>query len=196
MFNYQDLVKIEYIYPLRLLVYCVNLTLTDISRLETKLVIPPYYYFIVIDQIDNKIKLFTFENLKNLTYCHERQESIQINEFSSSKHDWIQKPVFPKKYTNFYGCEMSIAVIDTSIFLITKDSSKEGEGLINYILDELSFRLKFTGYYYGCNSLTCKEFAEERAHLYNIAEVIALDGYAFLTKKSKWNFIMINVECA
>ena len=72
-----------------------------------------------------------------------------------------------------------------------------GEGLFNEILNELAKRLNFKGYYYGFNSVTCKEFIDTREFLYNIAEIVALDGYAFLSSSdSIWNFMMLNVECA
>lgn len=54
-FNNFDLVRIDFLYPLRLLVYCVNLTAAKLSKLTTKLVIPPYYYFIILNQNNQKI---------------------------------------------------------------------------------------------------------------------------------------------
>lgn len=196
-FNFLDLVRVEYLYPLRLLIYCINLTIADILSLETKLISPPYYYFIIFDKIDGKIKLFTFENLNELKYCDETQQAVQINEFSASKLDWIKKPIFSKKYTNFYGCEMNLAIVDTTIFMIQKpDFLADFEGLVFDILKELSIRLNFTDNYYGCDLQTCKELAKKNDFLYNILEVVALDAYAlFDSRRSIWNFVIINVEC-
>ena len=161
------------------------------------LIIPPYYYFIIIDQIDQKIKLFTFENLKNLRYCHEGQEAVQINEFSSSTLDWIQKPIFPNKYKNFYGCEMQLAIIDTSNFFVQKGIDQDPEGLIFDIFKELEIRLKFYGHYFGCDVELCKDAAINNPLLYNIAEVISLDGYAYSQHMDgQWNFMALNVECS
>ena len=87
-FNRADPIRINFINPVRLLVYCKNATKLEISKLKTNLVIPPYYYFIVPGN-DTKIELFTFENRNDLEVCHENQTLIKINEFSSTNLIWL-----------------------------------------------------------------------------------------------------------
>ena len=109
-FNEKDLIDIKYINPIRILVYCQNITDLDLRDLRTNLKIPPFYYFLILNQNDKSLKLFTFENRDDLQICHEIQQLKEINEFSSNTQKWTTHPIFPKKYKNFYKCSLKLGV--------------------------------------------------------------------------------------
>lgn len=91
---------------------------------------------------------------------------------------------------------MQLAVIETSNLFVQKRFQQDPQGLIFDILKELEVRLNFNGIYFGCDAAKCSNEAADNDLVYNFVEVIALDGYAFAhSEQSKWNYMMINVEC-
>jgi hypothetical protein len=203
-FNNKDLIETEFVNKIRLVVYCKNATKFDNSRLRTDLVIPPYYYFIIPDKIDEKLKLYTFENRNDLKICHEMQQLVQINEFSTKSQKWINKPIFPKKYQNFHGCVMNLgAFYKTNNFLrfLNKSGdlilySDQIDGPLGNVMKDVEQRLNFSLVFVACLSTYCDEMLDFH-YLYNVIRTTTLDGYSFDSSRTiKWRNVMLNIQCS
>ena len=201
-FNIKDLMEMQYISPIRFLVYCQNVTEWMLSRLKTNLVIPPYYYFILFDKNDKKLKLFTFENRNDLEVCHESQQLVQINEFSTQIQKWTKEPVFPKKYQNFHGCEMKLGLFyGASNFLrfVTKFnlpgfSAATIDGPLTLVMQDLGQRLNFSVAFFHCTVIGCKDVLRHK-YLYNAIITTTSDGYALSdAKPTDWRYVMLNIQ--
>lgn len=182
---------------MRLLVYCQDVTEQDLMSLNTFLVIPPYYYFIVINKNYQQINLFTYENRQDLTICHESQQLIQINQFSSTELNWKHKPIFPKKYRNFHGCLMKLGVSDrTNLFKHFRHDSKiELTGMIYDLVVDISSVLNFTAHFGLCYESNCLDYLK-KSTLYNMIFVGSLDGHAYVSGgKFGTNQVMLNIQC-
>ncbi|CAG9811245.1 unnamed protein product [Chironomus riparius] len=171
-FNNADQIDIKYINPIRLLVYCVNTSEFEISRLKTDLVIPPYYYFLTFGS-NSRINLWTFENRNDLEVCHEIQTLIKINEFSTTNLSWKHDPIFPKKYKNFHGCLMNIGMNGFSSFdraFLDNNGNQMivTAGLKNRLLIILGVQLNFTLNSFQCLHPECLDRNETKPYLYNI----------------------------
>lgn len=203
-FNKKDLIELEYIYPIRFLVYCKNVEEFELSKLKTDLVIVPYYYFIIQDQINDKLKLFTFENRNDLQYCHELQRLVPINEFSVKSQNWINKSIFPKKYQNFYGCKMKLgSFYAANNFIRFFDKygrivpiSEKIDGPLGNVLNDVAERLNFSLIFVACLEKNCRDIIEV-FYLYNVIYTTTLDGHAFATTKmARWRNVMLNIQCS
>lgn len=170
-----------------------------ISRIKSDLVIPPYYYFIIFDKNEDKFELFTFENRNDLKYCHEIQQLIKINEFSSTISKWMKSPIFPKKYKNFHDCKMVIGVSSYSNFvqnLFYGDGIVLVSGLLADITNIISERLNFTYVFTLCYNIACSERLHSDLYVYNVAIIPTLDGYAMNNPGNyKWRNEMLNIQC-
>jgi len=199
MFNNKDLIRMHYINPIRFLVYCQDATAKIISELKTDLVIPPHYYFIIFDKSDQKLKLFTFENRKDIKICHESQQLIQINVFSQETFKWTKNPIFPKKYQNFYNCIMVLGIQGGSNFFRISPSSASkdlSDGPITRILMEIAELLNFVILARVCLNKGCLQETIKDFYLYNIISMETLDGYAVnLNENRNWLSVLLNVEC-
>jgi len=198
-FNSMDSVDFRYINPVRFLVYCKNATTLMLSMLKTDLVIPPFYYFIIFDNNDDKLKLYTFENRNDIELCHESQQLIKINEFSSTTLKWTKNPIFPKKYKNFHGCKMIIGVYGYSNFLkyySYEDRKVLVSGLLPDMMQIISDQLNFSVFYTLCYNVLCTKRLHGNLDVYNIAIIPTLEGYAMNNRGDyRWNNEMLNIQC-
>lgn len=168
------------------------------------MVIPPYYYFIIYDKIDGKIKLFSFENRNDLRECHEVQQLVQINEFSTKSEKWTNKSIFPKKYQNFHGCLMKIgAYYKANNFLRFFDNfgniisrSENIDGPLGILMKDIAQKLNFSLAFVACKSNNCEDLVNVY-YLYNVIRTTTLDGHAFSNVKGvKWRNVMLNIQCS
>lgn len=194
-FNKKDLFHLDFLNPIRLLVYCENCRAKDLSRLDTVLVIPPYYYFVVVHKARKKIELFTFENLKNLKICHESQRLIKVNRFSSEKGKWLTYPVFPKKYKNFHGCIMPLLLIPHellgSVFIDKKNETDLVVfGPVSNILIEFESKLNFKLDLKVCTTARCREeiVKLDKEYIYSVLMTLKLGDLNF------FRFSLLNIE--
>jgi hypothetical protein len=200
-FNLKDLMDMQFINPIRFTIYCQNATTFEISSIKTDLVIPPYYYFIIYDPDDKRLKLLTFENLESLQHCHEIQKLIEINIFSAKLQKWTLNPVFPKKYQNFHGCEMILGVFANGMNLLRFDRKNimsdlnHPDGPLASVLNDVAQRLNFSLAYIPCALEMCRGLTK-RQYIYNVLHVATLDGYSLLNMTAiKWNSAMLNIQC-
>ncbi|XP_070504246.1 uncharacterized protein [Chironomus tepperi] len=194
-----DEINIKFLNPIRLLVYCVNTSKSDINSINTKLVIPPYYYFIISNGDDTSLELYTFENLADLKYCIENQTLIKINEFSSIDLKWTILPPFPKKYKNFHNCTMLTGTFGREMFIdyeenpLTNRVDAEGPG--NDIMDFLGNELNFNNEFCLCKNDKCTDHSCYPIELYNLLTVPPLNILVKMkSKKDKSNYVMLNIE--
>ena len=191
-FNNANLLHIKYINPIRLIVYILYINERMISLLKTNLVTPPFYYFIIFDR---NINLYTFENRKDLTFCHESQRLIKINEFSVTSLKWIKKPIFPKKYKNFHNCQMVIFNSDLSN-LLRVNSGDEPTGPIIQLLETVAHQLNFKIFLMACFQRGCFERAQKSLYIYNVLYIPTLEGHSDrIDNNPRWNNVMLNIEC-
>ncbi|CAG9811075.1 unnamed protein product [Chironomus riparius] len=199
LFNKKDLIRLRYINPIRFLVYCQNATKQMLTILKTNLVIPPHFYFIIFDNSDQKFKLFTYENRKELKFCHESQRVVQINEFSEKTLQWTSFPVFPKKYQDFYNCIMVLGIPGGSNFfrILRQNVNRESsEGPMVKVLTEVADILNFTILGNACDTMSCLETSRKNRYLYNIISLETLDANAInMNENSNWKNILLNIEC-
>ncbi|KAL7013005.1 hypothetical protein ACKWTF_015144 [Chironomus riparius] len=166
-----------------------------LSMLRTDLVIPPHYYFIIFDNLDQKFKLFTYENRKDLKMCHENQQLLQINEFSYDNLQWTITPVFTKKYKEFYNCILSLGIPASSNFF-RLSSNKDSQGPMIKILTEVAKILNFNILGDFCYSKNCLEALRKNQYFYNIISLETLDANAIsMNENSFWRNVILNIEC-
>jgi len=201
-FNLNGLMMMKFINPIRFTIYCKNATKFDISKLKTDLVIPPYYYFIILDTKDMQLKLFTFENRDDLEDCHEIQKLIEINKFSATHHKWTEDPVFPKKYQNFYGCRMILGVFSSGMNFLrffraqTFNYINNPDGPLASIMEDIAERLNFSTFFFPCRFEMCHGVDNSRQYIYNVLHIATLDGYAFINMTEvQWRNVMLNIQC-
>ncbi|CAG9811424.1 unnamed protein product [Chironomus riparius] len=193
-FNYKDLLNLKYINPVRLLVYVVNGSKSAFSSIKTDLVIPPFYFFIILDR---NINLYTFENRNDLTYCHESQKLIKINEFSTKSSKWIKSPIFPKKYKNFYSCKMVISLSATSNLFRIDYKDQKPNGPIIELLSVIAKELNFTLMMLTCFDQACLDGIKEKFYLYNLLSTKNLEAHALnMDVNPCWRNVMLNIECS
>lgn len=190
--------SIGFIKLIRILVYCVNVTLSEISMLRTDLVIPPYYYFLVTGSNRTKIRLFTFENRNDLKICHENQTLIKANEFSSETLKWTVYPVFPRKYTSFHGCKMGIGVYPFTVFLLghfyLMSENFTVFGPVNDLFQILAKKLHFSIEYLFCKSINCSVHSKKEMYLYNVIRITNWEWHADTTVTKYANHVDLNIE--
>lgn len=195
-FSRKDFVKHLFINPLRFLVYCETATDSDIANIQTNTKIAPHYYFIILDQDENEFNLFTFENKDDLEVCHEQQNLIKINSFSSDNQKWITEPIFPKKYQNFYGCRMNLGVQLTNSFFAPVTNLANATAFGNSfgfdLVELIGRKLNFIPEVLFCEKYNCSKEQQIFYH-YNVLLVPILNIYTYEKKSFKWNFVMINV---
>lgn len=199
IFNNKDLFETS---KIKILVYCQNVTELELSMLETALMIPHHYFFIFHSNENENLQLLTFENRKDLQICHESQQLIKINEFSSKTQKWTVSPIFSKKYTNFYNCHMKLGLFYRQTILIRfiiefrmnyDDISVDGP--LVWILMDIQKRLNISIDIFRCIHYDCAD-AFRKLTLYNILYPATLDLYSFDTIKTETTkFTMLNIEC-
>ena len=201
-FNTNVLMEMQYTNPIRILVYCYDATEFILSKLKTDLLLASYFYFIIFDEYDTKLKLFTFENRYNLDECHEVLQLFQINEFSTQIQKWTKEPVFPRKYQNFHGCEMKLGLFSGAsnlLRLITKYNffglrAIAIEGPLTWIIKDLGQRLNFSVAYVHCKLEGCRDVLTH-TYLYNTIRTATLESYALGDMKAMpRRFVMLNIQ--
>jgi hypothetical protein len=197
-FNNKDLMETKYVNPIRLLVYCQNASRDEIASIKTNLVIPPYYYFVVYDKYVDKITLHTFENLIGLDYCHEGQQLVKINEFSSTTSQWTTEPIFPIKYKNFHACTMLLGVYNlTNFFMLSVQNDTFAlDEFMTKLIFVISTELNFSTTFCLCEENDCSDQVEKKEYVYNILRAVTLDGFA-VSNSDELGFLcfLLNIQC-
>ncbi|CAG9811426.1 unnamed protein product [Chironomus riparius] len=194
-FTNHDFVEMRYINSFRFVVYCPFATYYNISNLTSDNNIAPLYYIIVFDQDKNIFKLLTFENRNDLEACHERQRLMEINEFTTDTQKWLTKPIFPKKYTNFYNCIMHLGVQESNSFLPSKLTGTHVENEfagLGYILFVLAQKLNFSVRIFYCDEYNCNE-EKSMFIFYNVFAFPILSMFPLEMDSFGWRYVMINV---
>jgi len=202
--NFQDLsefsilkpIDIRYLNPIRIIAYYTNASASEIASLNTNLLIIPLYYFIIPDQNDEKLKLYTFNN--NLAICTEKLRLYEVNEFSIKDRKWVLDPIFPKKFQNFHGCIMELGFYNfTNLFFthVVDDILTVNSFLID-LMKAVSKHLNFIPNMMVCYKLRCEELITSYSSLYNILIIETLEGNAIqFIDNFRWLHSFMNIEC-
>jgi len=202
--NFQDLsdfnslksIYIRYLNPIRIIVYYTNASAFEIATLNTNLVIIPLYYFIIPDQNDETIKLYTFDNNKNFVMCTEKLRLYEVNEFSTKDRKWVEDPIFSKKFKNFHGCIMRLGFYNFTNLFFSSDENLIVSSFLIDLIRAVSEHLNFIPNMIGCYRPKCQEENMEGVYLYNIFVIETLEGNAVqLVNNFRWLHSLMNVEC-
>jgi hypothetical protein len=199
--NFQDLTDFDkmnskdtpYLNPTRIIVYCTNASALEIATLKTDILIIPLYYFIVPDQSDGKIKLFTFDN-SQLIMCKEILQLYKVNEFSITDQKWLEDPIFPKKFQNFYGCIMRLGFYNYTNLFFTSDETLIVSSFLLDLTTAVSKHLNFIPNMNECYKPLCQELNIQ--NIYNILVIETLEANSLqLMDNYRWIHSFMNVEC-
>ena len=199
-YNEKDLFKVENLRPLKILVYCQNITEWDLVDLKTDLLIPHYFYFLISSENDQNLKLFTFDNRDDLIICHEIQQLQEINEFSLKTHNWKHHPIFSKKYKNFHKCVMVLGnffkqTVFIRFFWDYKSDLVYAEGPLVWIIKDIQKHLNLSISLSQCHVRDCADKMQNLA-LYNVMYAATLEEHSFSYKTTDTiKFSMLNIEC-
>ena len=127
-------------------VYAPKLKVEDLTKIEDGFSID-HVSFLITNQKNGLIELVT-SFLFTRHACRESQ-FVTINTFNVKSMSWINSTFYPKKYENFYKCELKIGIFDTGTHTPTTHSNGTvtATGHTVEIINELSkffnFQIRF-----------------------------------------------------
>lgn len=197
-FNEKNLEKIQFINRVRFTIYCQNMTEWDLTTIDSSLSTVSYCYFIIFNKIENKLKLYTFENSNETrTHCHNTQQLIQSNEFDAKSQKWKIQPIILQKYSNFYGCNMFIGISNPSSYLKFQIVSgiMTSTGPLNDLMDEIAIKLNFSLYYVLCRKAGCVDPMDRYGPINNVLAISAYDSsIASENVNFVWRKVLIGIQ--
>ena len=195
-FTDRDLMFMQYLNPIRLIVYYPNADVYDIFTLRTDTWILHYFYFIATSQELNTMTLWTFNNQNDINLCTENQNLGYINEFSSIHLKWKIDPIIPKKFMDFYGCIMNIGIPSHTNLFLTFNNKNHINEFLGDLMEVLSKSLNFFPNGKLCLEYDCHDHIDDGTFIYNILAIGTTD--AVLIDQNiglRWVYVMMGIEC-